>query len=284
MKIIRYLNKAKLALIDNKKYIIKNRKSDIENIYSNLRNRGFNNYIEPTEINDTYEVYPYIDELNYSESDKAIDIILLISMLHNKTTYFEEIDIDNIKEIYESIVKKLDDAYIYYTKLQDEIEEHIYMSPAEQLLMQNISKIYTMLNISRSNIEKFYNSSKTEKLFRKCIIHNNLSLDHIIESDNKYLISWNSSTNDIPVYDLAKFYRKDFDKIEINSIYELYNTKYPYREKEEELFLSLINIPEIVKLNDTNIINTVKVRKLVNYIDKTLLFTLKQDKENKETN
>ena len=111
-----------------------------------------------------------------------------------------------------------------------------------------------------------------------------MSLDHIVESDDKYLISWNKSTIDIPVYDLVQFYRNDFDKIEIESLYKEYQSKYKYTQEEKNLFFSLINLPPIIELNSSNYVNTIKVRKLVNYIDKTISFSLKQDEENKESN
>ena len=284
MKIIKYINNSKLIQEEDNRYIIKKRKVDIKDIYSKLHNRGFNNFIYPIEITKDKEKYPYIESLNIDDNNKSKDIIYLSSLLHTKTTVFEEKNEDNIKERYENIVKELDYKYNYYLKLQDEIEEHIYMSPEELLLMNNISKIYLMIRISRDNIEKYLKEMDNKSNERKSIIHGNLSLDHIIESDKKYLISWNKSKQDIPVYDLVIFYKKEFEKIEINSLYKEYLSKYQYNDSEKYLFFSLINIPDILHFNNTHFINTLNTRKLVNYLDKTIEFTLEQNKENQETN
>ena len=144
MKQVKYLNKAKIITKDNKKYILKSRKIDLENLYANLLNRGFNNYLIPERITESTEIYKYVDQLNISNSKKSQDIVYLASILHNKTTEFTELSLDEVKKIYEDTITKLDDTYNYYISLQDKIEEHIYMSPAELLLMNNISNIYLM--------------------------------------------------------------------------------------------------------------------------------------------
>lgn len=284
MNQIKYLNKAKVINEDNRKYIVKNRKIDISSLYAKLSNRGFTNFLKPEEVNESLEKYKYIDQLSIPDAQKAKDIVYLTSILHNKTTQFDESIIDDTKEIYENVIEKLDNIYKYYTSLQDEIEEHIYMSPAEMLLMNNISNIYLMLNLSRENIERFYKLSENKTKRRRVLLHGNLSLDHILEADERYLISWNKSRIDIPVYDLTNFYKKDFERLEIESLYEEYQNKYKYTEEERALFFSLINIPEVINLNHNNYINTVNVRHLINYLDKTINFTLKENKEDQESN
>lgn len=284
MKQVKYLNKAKIITKDNKKYILKSRKIDLENLYANLLNRGFNNYLIPERITESTEIYKYVDQLNISNSKKSQDIVYLASILHNKTTEFTELSLDEVKKIYEDTITKLDDTYNYYISLQDKIEEHIYMSPAELLLMNNISNIYLMLNFSRKNIEDYYKESENKNIQRKVLIHGNLSLDHIIETDDRYLISWNKARIDSPIYDLLYFYQNDYDQIEISSLYETYQSKYQFTKEEKYLFFSLINIPNIVKLNKNNLIDTINIRKLVNYLDKTIKFTLKENEKNQKTN
>lgn len=279
MKIIKYINKAKLIEENNKYYILKPKKIEIEEIYSNLINRDFNNFLTPIEINNSYEKYEFIDELNSSNSDRSNDIINLMSILHNKTTSFNEVDEDELKTRFEETIKLLDNTYNYYRNLQDSIEEIIYMSPAEQLLMNNISKIYFLLNVSRENIEDYYKIVDEKKVEKKSIIHGNLKINHILESKEKYLISWNNSRKDIPIYDLVTFYKNDFNNIELNSLFEQYKNKYKLEIEEEKLFIALITIPPIVKLDKSNYIDCINVKALVDYVDKTISFISKQNQK-----
>jgi len=279
MKIIRYINTAKLIEEDNNYYILKPRKIEIEDIYSNLINRNFNNFLSPIEINNSYEKYEFINELNSSDDDRSNDIVYLMSLLHNKTTSFNEVNENELKTRFEEIIKILDETYEYYSNLQNNIEEEIYMSPAEQLLMNNISKIYYLLNISRKNIEDYYEIISNKKVERKSIIHGNLKMNHILESKEKYLISWNNSKKEIPVYDLVKFYKNEYEKIELSSLYENYKSKYKLNEEEENLFISLISIPNIIKLDKTNYIDCININGLVDYVDKTIAFISKQNQK-----
>ena len=279
MKIIRYINTAKLIEEDNNYYILKPRKIEIEDIYSNLISRNFNNFLSPIEINNSYEKYEFINELNSSDDDRSNDIVYLMSLLHNKTTSFNEVNENELKTRFEDIIKILDETYEYYSNLQNNIEEEIYMSPAEQLLMNNISKIYYLLNVSRKNIEDYYEIISNKKVERKSIIHGNLKMNHILESKEKYLISWNNSKKEIPVYDLVKFYKNEYEKIELSSLYENYKSKYKLYKEEENLFISLISIPNIIKLDKTNYIDCININGLVDYVDKTIAFISKQNQK-----
>lgn len=284
MKKISFIKNVKVVDDGNNKIVLKKRKRNINDIYSILDNRKFENYLIPIEIDNDYEKYPFINENKIEDSDKSQDIIYLMSLLHNKTTSYENINIDEIKKIYEDSIDELEKIDKHYLELQDEIEMKILVNPAELLLMKNISKVFFMLNLSRKNIEEYYKVAKEKINIRKALVHGNLSLNHILESDEKYLISWNKAKKDIPVYDLVKFYKNEFNTIEFNSLYEEYNRKYQLTTEEEYLFLSLINRIELIEMKEDIFNNTLRVRKLVDYIDKTIKFTLEKNKENEETN
>lgn len=280
---IKFLHNAKIVENDNQKYLVKRKKTNLENTLEFLKNRDFHNFIEPIELNRKEEIYPYIEELNTTDNDRALDLIYLSSLLHSKTTTFKKVQIDTIKDRYEKTIDRLNETFTYYSKLQDEIEEHLYMSPAELLLMKNISKIYYMLNTSREFIEKYYQEAEKITNEREALIHGSLSLDHIIEGENKYLISWNNARKDLPIYDLINFYRSDYDKVNMEVLFDVYLKRYNYTIEEKYLFFSLINIPQIVIFNKSNFTNTINARKIVDYIDKTISFTSKQYKENEKT-
>ena len=43
-----------------------------------------------------------------SKEDKALNLIYILSILHTKTTVYENTNLDSIKEIYESNLKELE--------------------------------------------------------------------------------------------------------------------------------------------------------------------------------
>ena len=283
MNKISYLKSVKVIDNGKRKIVLKKENHTIHEVYNLLENRKFEYYLNPIYRDNNYEIYPYIKEIDISKSDKSIDLIHIMSLLHNKTTSYEEISLDEIKKIYEDIINEINMKYEYYLKLQDEYEQHINMTPKELLLMKNISKIYYMLKLSRDNIELFYKNIESENHIRKVQIHGNLSLSHILESEDKYIISWGNSRKDFPIVDLVNFYKNNYNDIDIKSLYEEYNRKYQLNNIEKHLFFSLINIPEYIVEKNDYYLDTLEVKKTVDYLNKTIEFTLEQNKENQET-
>ena len=140
-----------------------------------------------------------------------------------------------------------------------------------------------MLNLSRNYIENFYKEVEKYNHIRKVQIHGNASLDHLIESDNKYLISWRKSKKDFPIIDLVTFYKNDYQIIDIKSLYDEYNKKYQLNSIEKNLFFSLINLPWKIINKKDYYLNTLEVRRLVDYVDKTIKFTLEENEEHQKS-
>ena len=140
-KSIKQLGSASIITTTDKKYVIKkvNRKVDL---FDYLLTRNFNNFPKIySSIKDEIELMDYIEEKNTPIEQKLEDLVYITSILHTKTTYYKTVDEDYLKNIYESILKKIDDTYQYYSNLHNMIELEIYMSPANYLLIRNISII-----------------------------------------------------------------------------------------------------------------------------------------------
>ena len=63
-----------------------------------------------------------------------MDMVHLLSLLHSKTTFYREVDIDKNKKIYEDIVNDIDYLNNYYNELISLIEKDVYMSPSYYLM------------------------------------------------------------------------------------------------------------------------------------------------------
>ena len=197
-------NKTKILDTNRGTLVFKNKDNNINltNTFNYLESRAFNNYAKRVFENNNYDVYEYINGYNEPNEQKILDLINLLTILHYKTTFYKEVDIDYFKEIYENTINKIEYIYNYYTDIISLIETSIYMSPVEYLIARNISRIYESLNYSKENINKWYELVKDKRRIRVVNIHNNLSLEHYIKSDKPYLISWEKSKIDNPIYDL----------------------------------------------------------------------------------
>lgn len=267
-----YKNNVKIIETKNNKYVLKRNKNNILDIFNYLHLKNFNYFpnVYNKDRNDLYEIYEYINSSDMSNYEKSEEIIYLLSLLHNKTTSYKDIDIDEYKKIYEDINNKLNELEEYYISLNNEIDKEIYMSPSNYLLVRNITKIYSAIYYCKTQLEEFYNIVKNNLKKRVSLIHNNIDLSHLLRNENSYLISWDNAKFDIPVYDLIKFYKKNYNDVDFTNLFKLYESKYPLHNEERKLLFISLSIPDKLDLTkDNEFIKTKKVNDLLLYLQKT---------------
>ena len=241
----RYIKNGKATIIDTEmgRFVVKKNNKN-KKIFDYLKSRSFNYY--PKIISDEdeeYEISEYIEELDYPNEQKMLDLINLISLLHNKTTHYKEIDYDDYKQIYEDIKNNIEYLESYYNDIITLIETHIYMSPSEYLLARNISRIFIALNFCKEEIENWYELIKDKTKQRVVVLHNNLDLSHFFKMDSSYLISWDKSKIGIPIFDLYILYKRHALDFDFSEVLKQYEQNYPLQKDEKKLFFILIALP-----------------------------------------
>ena len=111
--------------------------------------------------------------------------------------------------------------------------------------------------------------AKNKDQERIVLNHGNISLDHLIKNDYKYLISWDSYHFDTPINDLIKFYQNNWEELDFRNIFSIYNKQVNLTKEEEKLLIINICIPKLIKLDEIEYFNNIKVNKLFNYIYQT---------------
>lgn len=269
-------------IINNKIKQLKKREK--KELYNYLKTKNFHNFLEPIEEDRTYEIYPNTPDI-LPKKDKAIELMYVIALLHNKTTTYEDLNINKIKEIYEKYKQEIFKIKDYYYSLQDRFEDNIYLLPAEYLLLRNISNIYKLINKSEKLLDKWYILKQNDFKIRKCLLHQNLNIDNLKQINNElFLTNWDNYKEDLVIYDFINFYKNEYKTIEMTSLFDLYLSKYPLNNTEITLLLSILAIPPKVLFNKTNYENTVNIKYLTIYVEKTFLFISKYYKENQKPN
>ncbi len=255
--------------IINNEYVIKKKKINLNDTYDYLKSRSFNYFPEIIREDNDKIYYKYINDILEPKEQKIIDMISLISLLHSKTTMYKEVDIDNYKYLYESLNKKIDDTYNYYNNLMDNIDNEVYMSPANYLIARNISLIYRSLNYAKDGIDRWYKKIDDKRKVRVVILHNNLSLDHYLKDDKPYLISWEKTSIDMPIYDLVNLYQNNYLDFDFTNLLKIYLNKYPLLPEEMLLFLTMISIVPMIKRENSEYKTVLEVRRIIDYVYKT---------------
>lgn len=252
-------------------YVIKQTNNKTKELFSYLQSRGFSNF--PKIIDDTRKdvtVYKYVPDIVMPKEQRSLDMINLVSNLHNKTTYFKEISQDKFKEIYEDVLSNVNYYKEYYSQKYDIFFKEVYHSPSHYLFLVNYYKLDLMLDFCKQQLDSWYELAKQENTQRVAVVHNNLSLDHFIKNDPDYLISWDKSKIETPVIDLVKFYQNNYLDVNFKKVFDKYLSNYPLNAMEKKLFFVLISIPPKIEFDMLDELkNTRDIRTKLDYVFKT---------------
>lgn len=266
-----FKNGVKIIDSNQGRFVFK-KNNDIDSIYKTynyLKSRSFLNFPDLINEDNGYGIYEFIDNSNEPDEQKIYDLINIICILHLKTTFYKEIDLDEYKKIYEEINLKLEYLYNYYTDIITIIEKNVYMSPSEYMIARNINQIFGVLRYCIENIKKWWDIVQDKRRVRVVQIHNNLSLDHYLKDDKGYLISWEKSKIDMPIYDLYVLYKNHYLDFDFLEIFNTYESKYALFDEERILLFIMMMIPEKFEFNDTEFKLCKKARMFLDYIYKT---------------
>ena len=283
-KKITYKNKAIIIELEKEKIVLKKDNKNIKDIYEYLSSRSFPYILYPEKITDNYSIYKYINEVNTIKEEKAIHLMNILTDLQNRTTTYKEYTLDEIKEIYENNLSKINTLFQYYNDLEESFSLHVYPSPYELLYLNNVSKIYNVLEYSRTINEKWYKIVNKNKKKRIVFLHNHLSLDHFIDDGMGKLINFNFAKYGIVIEDFKNFYKVHFRELDMESLFDAYQKKYKFSDSELLLLFLELMIPEKIKLTNNIMTNTLIISNLINYIDITRNFVLKEQEKNKKEN
>jgi len=271
IKPLRYekYGKATIVSTNSGSVVIKpNKKNKLIQKY--LESRSF--YYQPKILNndeEEYEIMEYIEEYNIPKEQKILDMVELITLLHNKTTHYKEITEDYYKELYEDLSNNIFYLTNYYNDLVSIIESKVYMSPSEYMFIRNSTRFFASLNYCKQELEKWFSLVKEKKKARFVVIHNNLDLSHFLRNENSYLISWDKSKIDSPVFEFYKLYRKHGVDYDFTEILKKYEYGYPFSEDERKLLFILCAMPIKLEFSGNLYEDTKMVSKEVDLLYKT---------------
>ncbi len=267
IKPLQYEKRGKAIIVTTKdqKYVIK---KNIHPIYEYLNQRTFQ-YYPKTRIEGDYEISEYLSEVPIPEDQKMMDLISLVALLHTKTTHYKKVEEYGYQDIYETVKENLAFVKQDFDKKMDIAESQIFMSPSNYLLARHITLIYNTLTYCEDKIENWYQEVKELQKIRFVILHNNLDLSHFLENE---LISWNKAKIGSPIFDLYGLYQRTYSPFVWEEIFRKYNSIYPLKKEEKELFLILISIPTPLEFTTSEYKNVQLVQHQLEYLEKTSHF------------
>ena len=250
-------------------FVVKEKKEDksIRDLYSYLSSRSFTHF--PSLVDESrndVNVYEYVEGVSMPMEQKALDLIDVVSELHNKTTYYKNVTEDEFKTIYDTIKENLLYLEKVYNDFYERIKKEMYMSPSSYALGRSISKVFSALAFASSELDRWFSIVKEQTKKRICTIHNHLSLDHFIKSTDAYLISWDDYRVDSPVMDLVHLYQNSYFQVNFEVVFSRYLEKVKLSEDEKKLFFILISLPQEIDFSLDEFSTCQKVREAMDYL------------------
>ena len=274
LKVNRITIKGKFVILETPLGLFVIEKNTDIKIYDYLISRGFTNVPEIIDYDDSNVLFKYLNGIIYDENEKIKDFIDLLSLLHFKTSFTIDYDIQkSINNLKNRIIKTRN----YYLNQINIIEDKIYYSPNEYYFIRNYTILDSCLNYL---LEELNNIKDIKNKKRVCTLYNN-SINNLIRTkDNIYLLDFSKSYVDNPIYDLINLYNKYYKKVDFFSLLNNYLKINPLSNIEYKLFIINIFIPDIVDIN-----NIKELKNMINklYINVEFLkLNKKEDTKTKE--
>ena len=266
-----------IADTNDGKYAVK-KNCNKDKIYNYLNSRNFFYYPEIIK-KDKYILSRFVEDIEIPDEQRILDLIDLVSLLHAKTTHYKENTEDEYKKIFEDLSNNYEYLYEYYNDIINIIDERVFFRPSEYLISTNISFIFSSLNNGRKLIDDWLKKIDGKNTMRKSIVHNNLKLSHFIRNDKDYLISWDKSKIDIPIFDLYNLYNNHYSDFDFYEIFKRYEKNYPLKDEERELLFILISMPSKLEFDSTEYNNCLKIMNEIERLNKSHYIIEKYNKK-----
>lgn len=257
--------------------VLKKYNQNVLDIYSIFDMCGFGNYCNILSYDEEYIRYELLKCKNCFERIRGIDFINVVALMHDKTQKYIDVDSSKYKNIYDLILGNINYLKEYYDNMIESIEFEKYMKPSSYLIARNYSIIVQSLDFASSSLEKWFKSVENNLSDRVCVVHNNLSLDHFIFSDKPYLISFDRAMVDTPVLDLYILYKKEFNNLNFDLLFNEYNNIFALNDDEKLLFYVLISITPKIEIYNDEFNDCININYIFKYIYKTLKFINKNN-------
>lgn len=281
----------KYTLVDNNKIItypdktifIKMRSSyNIEEVYKYLADHAVNNYLKPVEVTDRELIFPYFEKTSLTDDEISKRLVLNLTIWQNKTTTYQKLNLDEVKNFYESTKKEINYLFSYYRDILLQLETKVYYLPTEYLFLRNSSIINRQLKVAADLLEEWYETVKNKERERLVYCHGKCELAHFLPIDDGYFISLEQAHLGRVSDDIENLFRKNFSSIDLVTTYNLYQRKYPYT-LDEKLFLFVkLAIPPKIDIYPCNLETN---KRLLDFYEQLIDFNKfileEQDKEKK---
>jgi hypothetical protein len=191
----------------------------------------------------------------------------MLSYIHTHSFYLKKVNQEYFKDMYQKILKDINDRRNYYLSIMMNCENMTYRSPCQWLFLLNFYRIDERYKKAIAYLNQYMDLIKNNHSIRVCLIYNHFDYQHIFLKAKK-LISIDSMKIDMPIYDIYNIYLSTNDILyDIECLSQNYLKNMKYDKNEKILLCCLLNTVPICNFDDNEIDNIIKISRLLYYID-----------------
>lgn len=210
------LKSYKLVSENNNNFFLKETSKNILNKYHYLENIGISNILYPilnkdnkyvsSNNNQFFYITDFINEVKIREDVKSNSLFYELENLHNRTIIKKTLDPFKARNKFDEISNQLDYKY----KIIESYIRQVESKPLNMFSMPVLENYHIILDAKKELIKlqkRIISSIKSRESVNYNFIHNNPSLDHILNvRGQNYLISLDKSKIGLDSLDYAKYY------------------------------------------------------------------------------
>lgn len=224
-------------------------------------------YLTPYQESYLY-VMPFIDNGGHLLKEMKIQFYFeTMAYLHAHSFYYTKVNQQYFQTLQKDITQIINERFVYYEQMIESCENEIYRSPSQWLLVMNYYRIHHSLLSSRQYLSQYMQQVQDCHQIRVCLNYKNFDYDHISVKE-KCLLSLDHLCMDLPIYDLFDIYQRIPDILfDLDCFSDYYLKKVELKSDEKLLLSCLMNIVPIIRYEDDEIDNIIKLSRLLYYLD-----------------
>ena len=169
----------------------------------------------------------------------------------------------------QSVIRQKETGHSARSVLKDIFRMNVSACFWNKLIRRQVYCVNDVRLLPKMNIgEDYYAVARLlTKIKNVSFVHR--PLYHYIKNEKPYLISWNKSRIDSPIYDLLSFYKNHYLDFDFDDLFHFYESGYPLKEDERLLLFTYMAIPYKIEIISDEYEMCIKINKMIEYLYKT---------------
>lgn len=222
-----------------------------------------------TKYNDCYfYLMPWVEnDLTIVKELKLKSFFETLAFIHCHSFFKYNVSKDYYQRQIKDLKSVIEERLCYYLEMMKSYEMMSFRSPAGWIFVLNYYRIEQSLQQALCYLEQYEEIVQCLDTVRVSLVYNNFDYNHIVMNQN-CLLSIDKTSIDLCIYDIFTMYHKGYDLLyDLDTVCMYYMEKVCLLPQEKILLSCLLCIVPFVQIEKDEVVNVVKMSRLLYYLD-----------------